>query len=339
MTGFPSSSLAQRLADAAAANPTRRAIASMDSAINHAEFQVLIRSLALHLRARGIDQRARLGLVPDHPIVMLGLAMACSLLGCAWMSATPWTLANRQSRISHVLHLGARPEGATCPAIQVDPGWNMPPPGVREDFPGYASARDPWMIAHSSGTTGEPKLIPLTEIMFLDRIDGGHHVPHPPNLSLLCMFPLLSYANIINAVRTLAQGGTILYGDPAALYGKVQIDMLNGSPSQHATFMNALAPATLQAQGPRIGAARVTGATAGPAFYARLLRHAKQVVNVYSSTEAAVHCARIIDGSDLETAIQSVGSPVEGCVLEIVDADDRKLPAGGKALSACARPA
>ena len=317
--------LVRLIMERAAVMPDQVAITTADESVTYAQLVDLTVQFARHLRRQNVRAGMRIAIMPDHPIIAVGLSLACSLIGCAWIAGTAHVLAHPGLGISHLLCMNIPPAGSRVPCVFVDPSWTRPPQDGRVDAPftGYANAQQTWMIARSSGTTGEAKFIGLSEAAFYRRATENNFISEAERPVYLALFPLLAYTGTLAMMRTLAIGGTFIYADPGETYGRTRIDVMHGSPAQLQQFMDTSPP-----NGRRIPLARMGGGVAGAGLFRRLLLYFDRIMHVYGSTEAATTATRIIGAADIGDMTPSVGRAVAGVQVEIVEPDGVRLPAG-----------
>lgn len=330
-----SRSLAGLVATQAAATPDHVALATLDESVTYAQLTNLATQFAHHLRRHGVRPGpptgapigTTIGIVPDHPIIAVGLTLACSLLGCAWVAASPQVLAHPGLMVSCVLHMDAPPPGLRVPALRVDPSWSRAPDenrhGAEAPLTGFSDPEQPWMMTHSSGTTGEPKFIGLSEAAFHQRVTEIGFVSDSERPVYLAMFPLLAYTGTLAMFRTLAAGGTFIYANPRLVHGHTRIDVIHGSPAHLQRFMDDTPPGTT-----RIPLARLGGGVAGPGLFRRLLLYFDRVMHVYGSTEAGTTATRIMGAADIGDDTPGVGRVIPGARVDIIDDAGAILPSG-----------
>ncbi len=186
-------------------------------------------------------------------------------------------------------------------------------------------------LLYTSGSTGEPKGVAVTEdaVGRLLRAAGRHLSVEPGDAVLFSsspafdistveiFLPLVSGAHVVIADRRQTR-------DPAELVRLIdhhEVRLVQATPSAWWQLAEALA-----AGGRRD---RLQAVTAGepltPGLCGRLLAVAGSVVNGYGPTETTVYStlAAVTAPDDV-----TVGTPVDGTSLYVVDAHDRPVPAG-----------
>jgi acyl-CoA synthetase (AMP-forming)/AMP-acid ligase II len=324
MSESPAFNVLQPILAASARHPDRRALATLDESITYGQLRALVESCARHMQRHGIDRRARVALAGDHPLIMTTLAFACAMVGCAWVRFPASPVAHAMLRLTHCLYVGPRAPAGKMTMIEVGADWTRPPPGApARPFEFHRSARDTWMISHSSGTTGVPKFMALAAGSIWQRRMDELLALEGETPVFVSLFPILSTLNLPPAMQVLSMGGTVAFAELADLYGGLHVDGVLGSPNQYIEFMNETAP-----EGSPIPTCIVTGAMIGPEFVRRLAPYARTIKYLYGSTEAGALCSTLIDPADGESGGFAVGRPHTGVEVEILADDDSRLPAG-----------
>jgi long-chain acyl-CoA synthetase len=199
-----------------------------------------------------------------------------------------------------------------------------PPPGFApRAFPGPDAL---CRIAHSSGTTGTSKAVPLSGEMVHHRALAAYElwVPRTPFLSILGMGTASGFHTFVAALMT---GNAYLPpGAPAHNLAQVTahgVTSIKASPVQ----ISLLLDEAQRAGTPLTTLRRIH--SAGSVVPVRLRERVRAetratLVNLLGSTEAGRAAERTLDDDDLAYA----GDVVAGTELEAVGDDDRALPPG-----------
>jgi acyl-CoA synthetase (AMP-forming)/AMP-acid ligase II len=209
-------------------------------------------------------------------------------------------------------------------------GRRPAPSGAR---PGDAAALRPAALPASSGTTGDPKGIPLSEHQLLDgarRVVRHHHLSAADRgYTPLPLFHV--NAQVVGLLATLVSGGSLVVDarfDRASYWDRVAAwrpTWLNTVPAVLAALADLPAPPDAVAQ--RLRFARSASAPLPPALLERFERHTGvSVLETYGMTEAAGQiCANPVEVGARRPG--SVGLPA-GVGLWVTTPDGRRAAPG-----------
>jgi acyl-CoA synthetase (AMP-forming)/AMP-acid ligase II len=199
--------------------------------------------------------------------------------------------------------------------------------------PGDAVAARPAALLASSGTTGDPKGVPLSERLLLAgarRVVDHHRLtPAERGYTPLPLFHV--NAQVIGLLATLVGGGSLVVDsrfDRDAYWDRVAAwrpTWLNTVPAVLGALLEVPAPDGGLVQGIRF--ARSASAPLPPAVLERFERHTGvSVLETYGMTEAAGQ----ICANPLETAARRLGSvgPAVGIDLEVATPDGLRAAPG-----------
>jgi acyl-CoA synthetase (AMP-forming)/AMP-acid ligase II len=292
--------------------------------------------LAALAHERRVPDRARIGLVAGDP-----LAFASAYLGAlaAGLTAVPIDprltraeLGTTADRLRIDVLLSDDPAMPDLPGVEI---WDSTPSCVRAEqstrWPSAGAAMRPAVLLTSSGTTGHPKGIGLSEWQLLDaaRRVARHHefTPGERGYNPLPLFHV--NAQVMGLLATLVSGASLVLDrrfEPDAYWDRVaewSPTWLNTVPAVLAAL--APRPAPAEAVADRVRFARSASAPL-PVATARAFtaRTGIQILETYGMTEAAGQ----ITANPLDPRARregSVGRPV-GVGLAVLGADGR--PAG-----------
>ena len=216
----------------------------------------------------------------------------------------------------------------TAPALS---DW-MAPAGT---VPAHRSPAesDPFNIIYSSGTTGTPKGIVHPHVMRWRQAAGGFKAIYGPDSRSMLSTPL--YSNTTLAVFL----PTILWGGHARLMGKFDA----GQWLAHAAALRATHTMLVPVQYQRLlrhaafdatdlSAMQVKFCTSAPfsaVLKAEVLaRFPGGLIEIYGMTEGGVVC--MLMAHKHPDKLHTVGQPVAGHELIVIDEDGARLPAGAK---------
>lgn len=296
------------------------------SRILYAEMRNLIITFALHLRRHGVGRGTLVAIDCKYPSASAAAVLAIGLLGGRWVSATRTVLGQAELGVGLLIHDGSSPYPDRDRVIKFDRSWSNPPPDFDNsqiDFEGYASENDPWVLAQSSGTTGEPKVMELSYRTVVERAEtfdiaeglGGERIV------LGVSTPPLALGSILPILRVVRDGGTLVHSSDYDFLRGAGVNIVGGTPIQH---VNRVRLANKPQPGARVAHARVGGAKASKLLLDTLTDYYDNVTIAYGSMEAGVICARSVSTDN--RAFDDLGPPMDGARIEIVNEDDTVLP-------------
>ncbi|WP_129842211.1 AMP-binding protein [Streptomyces sp. RFCAC02] len=319
----------------AAVPPDRPAVRFGATTLTHAGLAAAARALAAEL------DPARRVAVWAAPEPATAVAVAAALL--AGVAAVPLNPRSGEAELGHIL------ADSDPAAVLVPPGTGLPAPvaalpRVEVDVhramtqaPPEPPEESPALVVYTSGTTGPPKgaVIPRRAIRAtLDALADAwgwtdadvlvHGLPlfHVHGLILGVLGPLRHGGAVRHlgrfspgaAAEALADGGTMLFGVPT-MYHRIA-EALPGD----ARLAAALAGARLL----------VSGSAALPAPDREAIHRAtgRRVVERYGMTETLMNTSVRPGDPDPDGAAGTVGTPLAGVTLRLVDDDGAELPPG-----------
>ena len=212
--------------------------------------------------------------------------------------------------------------------VEVHAAWEAEPPG---EWPALASG-DPVAVVWTSGTTGKPKGA-LFDHSNLAAVALGTDVLSQPGDRRLSPLPFAHVAYMTRLWDEIANGVTTVItptpwraDDAVRIMSDERVTVGQGVPTQWALMLacDDLVRADL-------GALRVVGTGAARTTASMVAeirrRFGVPVVVRYTSTEASLGTGTTLTSSDEEVAT-TVGRPVPGVELAIVDDDGRPVPPG-----------
>ncbi|TAK42821.1 MAG: long-chain fatty acid--CoA ligase [Betaproteobacteria bacterium] len=328
----------------AAFAPAKTALRFGDEAIGYGALAQHIARVAGALAALGVKPRdavAYLGL--NHPDA-LALLFACARLGAMFMPLN-WRLAPAE----HARMLADCPprllyvEGAFAAhakAITAIPQSTRQLPLDRETWrvaagtvPREGDESSPLLLCYTSGSTGAPKGVVLTQrALFYNAVNSSHMHDLTSADRVLTTLPLFHVGGLnIQTTPALHAGATVTLHpkfDPLAALEAIERERIT---------LAVLVPAQLQAmmQTPRWQSADLsslrmitTGSTIVPAaFVSKVNARGVPLIQVYGSTETCP-IASYVRAADAERKAGSAGVPALHCEIRIAGDDGRELPAG-----------
>ena len=333
--------LADALAHHASARPDRAALVQQDRVIRYDALDALVRRWAAHLTAIGLTQGAVLGIALGDTMEHVLALYASARLGVVALPIDHrWTEAEKRAVVQR---FGARltlvEPGATIAEVactEVDAAFLHAVDTAPADltFPAGAACADlPLLLSLSSGTTGRPKGPRVTHGQFLRRfwthwIDLGLNA----NDTYVSATPLYFGGGRTFAMSLLFAGGTVILFPPpwraedlVAEVARRQASSLFLVP----TMLRRLLDLSDAAAAP-LRALRLLLSSGAPLFAGERLairaRLCAGFAEYYASTEGGG--VSLLRAADMDRHGTSVGRPVFGVEVAILDAAGGRLPPG-----------
>lgn len=205
----------------------------------------------------------------------------------------------------------------------------MAPPGT-QPAPVAIAPQDPFNIIYSSGTTGTPKGIVQPHAMRWAHIARNAAAGFGDAVTMVAT-PLYSNTTLVSFLPTLAWGGTCV------LLGKFDARAFVTAAARHRATHAMLVPVQYQRimalpdfDSFDLSAFRLKTCTSAP-FSAALkadvvARWPGLLVEYYGMTEGGGTCALLANAHP--DKLHTVGRPVEGHDIRLIDDDGREVPAG-----------
>ena len=337
----------------AAFTPRKTALRFAGEDLSYEEFAQRIERTAALLTGLGIQPEDRVAFLGLNNPLLLVLLFACARLGAVlvplnWRLAPPehaWMLADctpralivepafhehvagfqRETSSPKLISLGTAPKGwASWDELTAVGGAGAPRAGNEDS---------PLVLCYTSGTTGVPKGVVLTQrALTWNAVNSAHLHALTSEDRVLTTLPLFHVGglNIQTSPAFHAGASVFLHAkfDPAATIDALEAERIT---------LTVLVPAQLVAmmESPRWRAADlsslrmiVTGSTIVPeAFVRKVGARGIPVVQVYGSTETCP-IAGYVRAQDWSRKAGSAGLPALHCELRVMDEEGRDLPWG-----------
>ena len=292
--------------------------------ISYARFRQLIISYALRMRSHGIDRTSCVALDVDNPVTATSLTLACSLLGCCWVQATAYALNSKAFRVTHLLYGPAKNHQPSATCLKVDSSWSEPLERsddlVALGLEGPAQATDPWKIAQSSGTTGTAKFMVISHRNLENGLGRGFGLL--PDESVVATFLNQAVFTSQNSIlRVFAHGGRLVWGGDLQFLIGSGVTRVSGSPVHYTRLLRE----GTQIEGSKICTGQLTGGFGTEKLVQAMFDVFDRVLIRYGSTEAGIVAERQVKPQAIDPSC--VGSIIGQAVVQIVDSDNRRLPA------------
>ena len=298
----------------AKANPNHEAIVAADITVTYGKLWRIVRGFATRMRELGIDRSSTVAVHSRDMIACVASMLAASLLGARYVSLEARLIGDGVIVPTHILRSPEVKPFKDLTYHLMDARWPQaaPPDQDSSEFPGYGSADDAWWVVHTSGTTGKPKYLNISQRAVLGRSMAVQADFRPGHTRFCSLFPCNTRPFFARANAALLNACTIIDTIDIAFMQAQGVNLVCGTPR---TAMEWLSGRTIAPPMPLI---QVSGAKLTDANAAALLRSFETVEDVYGSSETSKSFANVktLNQGRVVTRGQSLDSEVE-----IIDMD------------------
>ena len=295
------------------------ALIAANEVLTYADLWRLVRRMAARMQTDGVGPGSLVAVNLRDMRASLGALLATALLGAGYVVAGE-VLA--KAKVLKPTHFYRTPEMAGHPAVPfrvIDDAWL----GADDGAAPHYLCTDPdadWLFLHTSGTTGTPKFLALSQRTVMDRSTAAA-IDFPfRQTTLASFFPSTSRPFYARAMAALLQACTIAEGIDLARWQAVGVNFVCGSPLQ---VLGALGETVID---PPFDRLEISGAPLPDGAAVLYLRSFRRVLDVYGASETSKSFANDISmGPDGEIIRKGIVFDSE---VQIVDETARPCPPG-----------
>ncbi|UZE26278.1 amino acid adenylation domain-containing protein [Pseudomonas sp. B21-056] len=328
--------------------PQRTAVSDATRSLNYEQLDAVSSQLAARLRQEGVKDGMLVGMCLTRSVDLV-----ISLLGILKAGGTyvPVDPQYPGKRVEHIvrdsglsLMIGEPAELAQSPSVRVLPLAELlagPALELNGDVDRRNPDQAPAYVIYTSGSTGEPKGVLVAHANVSRLLESTQREYAFNEHDVWSMFHSIGFDfSVWEIWGALAHGGHVavvpydVSRSPSATRQWL-VDQGVTVLSQTPSAFRGLDEADRQAKAPLALRYVVFGGEALPATVLRpwVERHGDQkpaLINMYGITEATVHTTfKRVLGQDLESAAMvSIGTPLDGWRLNLLDADRQPVPQG-----------
>jgi long-chain acyl-CoA synthetase len=340
--------LAHNLLDTAARDGDHPALRMDDAVLSYAEFRDAALRVAAFLRQKGIEPGDRVGMVLPNVLSFPVLFYGVQLAGAAVVPMNPllkareveYYLRDSGARLVIAAEQVAQAAGEAAAtvgieAIAVDP--TLPTQAMADRPADGAVERDDEdlsVILYTSGTTGQPKGAELTHANLRSnaRTGGQELVRSTPDDVIMGCLPLFHVFGLTCGLNASVRAGACLTliprFDGAKALSVVQRDrvtIFEGVPTMFSAMLHAPDRGSYDVSSLRLC---VSGGSAMPVEVLRAFEEAFgcTIMEGYGLSETSPVAS--FNQLDAERKPGSIGTPIPGVEMRVVDDDGRDVPPG-----------
>ncbi|MEU7996522.1 amino acid adenylation domain-containing protein [Micromonospora sp. NPDC049060] len=333
----PTGGIHDRVAGWARATPDAPAVSYGDDRLTYAQLDARAGRIAAALRARGCGPGTRVGVCLERSVDLVAALLGVLRAGAAYVPIDPAYPAERirytveDSRVS--LLVGAD-------GVEVDELLAADTDDAAGTGPATAGPDDPAYVIYTSGSTGRPKgvQVPHRNVLALVAATRDEFGLGPADTWTMFHSSAFDFS-VWEIWGCLLTGGHLVVvphlvvRDPAefhALLRAERVTVLNQTPSAFAQLVDAdrraahrLGLRLVVFGGEPLDAGMLTG------WFDRYPERDCRMVNMFGITETTVHVtAQTIDRGLALAGTRSVGRPLPGWYVHVLDPAGRLLPPG-----------
>ncbi len=271
------------LARGAAHYPDREAIVAADIRLNYNRLWLIAQAFALNMQQRGIGPGVTVALESRDMIASVSVMAATALLGARFVLHTPQTGKEPGPLIILYSPDRAAPQVEGATALQMTADWSPRHTEVNPDtaarFPGAESAEADWWTIHTSGTTGQPKSLVLSQRIAYDRSVAVRADFRGGETRFCSIFPCYTRPFFVRAMAALVNGATIVDAVDPEFLATEGVNLFAGSPRLIQDWLTKWRPRQ------RFAKVQVSGAPFSDQAAAQMLACFEEVEDVYGAGE------------------------------------------------------
>lgn len=304
-------------------HPEFPAMVLQGASVSYRELWSIVRRFAQRMKELGADRHGIVALNTSDPLASIAALLASALLGSQFVIAGPNLARTKALQPTLFLRSAEMHEGRRRTYHLIDQTW-WPEPGQEADFSvaefGPVDLDAPWLAQHTSGTTGTPKYLSLSQRIVLDRTAAIADDFPTAATTVAMLFSATSRPFQARAIGALLNACTIVTGADLAQWRRCGVNYVCGSPLQAADFFRDVVP------GRRFQRIETSGGRLSDTDAAVLLDHFQNVIDIYGASETNKTFATLIERGP-DGAVVRIGKPLDSEV-QIVDRDGRQVASG-----------
>jgi acyl-coenzyme A synthetase/AMP-(fatty) acid ligase len=295
------------------ARPQADAIVFPEMTFNFEQMNRLAMAFASRMSSAGVGTNSTLTLQSSEPSVVLATLLAASHLGASIMQDNDGLILPKELSVTHHFHTVEAGRTPAEGSMLIDPEWS--PARNSGNFP-KTTEQDgdkPWLYVYTSGTTGAPKFIALSQRMVCDRSMAVADDFLPGQTRFASLISCNGRTFIARALAALLNGATIVGCKDLDFWRRAGVTMVSGSVRQMVAFFG------VTALNPRLPLAEVIGSRLLKSDARRLLQSFETVQDVFGASEANKIFANV-STLTADGTVETKGQ-VRDTSVEIVDVD------------------
>lgn len=304
--------------------PEFPAIISEDRILSYHELSNAVKSLAIKMASLGVGRNSIVAINTSDMFCSITGLFATSLLGAKYVVANKTLATVRPVKPTHFFRSSDVSGNPNVPFIRIENSWfdnkevsDLDPETL---FEGYANEDDDWLYLYTSGTTGTPKYICLSQKIVSSRTKAIQSDFPFASITFATFFACTSRPFFARAIGALLNACTLVEGQNLSFWVNTGVSFVSAAPGQ---TLGGVIDGQLTSKIKRI---EVSGAKLDPETASLLLENFETVIDVYGASETNKSFAHDVtkDGSG-----KIVKTPIKfDSLVEIVDSNNRVCSEG-----------
>ena len=275
----------------------------------------------------GVDSNSTIMVQSSDPLIVVASLLASAHIGASFVQDDEGLILPPELIVTHHFHTVEPERTPAKGSLLIDEKWspatNLQTGGI-PDPTIVANVDRPWLYVYTSGTTGLPKFLALTQRMVFERSMAVADEFVSGKTRVASLTPFNSRTFIARAIAALVNGATIVDGKDLEFWKQAGVTMVTGSVSQMNGFFRTK---TLDQ---RIPIAEVIGSRLSKSDTRELLKHFVKVQDVFGASEANKVFANV-SVLGLDNTVVTTGQKRDS-TIELVDIDGLPVATGANGI-------
>lgn len=307
-------------AERAAQNPSADALIFTDMTMSYGQLKRLAIAFSIHMANAGVNSNSTLMLQSADLPVVLATLFAASRLGARVLQYNDDIPLPEGIYVTHNFHTVDPAQPSPKGSIEINAGWSPTHTQGEVSEDKLDDGDVPWLFVFTSGTTGNPKFVGLSQAMVCARSKAVADEFVAGKTRFASLIPCDTRPFIARAMGALLNGAVIVGGHDVDFWIRAGVTMVSGSAGQMVPFFKNLNVSA------RFAIAEVLGSKPLASDVRILLNSFKIVQDVVGASEANKVFANV---STLTPDGRVVSKGVKrDTEISMVDADGNPVPPG-----------
>lgn len=213
--------------------PDHPALINGETSVSYSQLLALVHSFAVRLQDFDVDQESIIAVHTSDTIVSICTLLASSLIGCQYVVAGQALAASQVVKPTHFFKSPEMSGHKDVMFFSIDDRWAPAYQSRPHSRPSSIVSVDAsWLLLHTSGTTGTPKYIALSQQMIFDRSKAVADDFRYLETRFASLFGTGKRPFFARCCAALLNGCTIVDSKDPRVWDKVGVTLVAGSPQQ-----------------------------------------------------------------------------------------------------------